>query len=246
MSRHRFFVPPDSIVENRVSMGPELVHRLRNVLRLGPGDSIVLLDGSGLEYTVRLDSLRRHEGEGTVLGRSPCPNEPNLRIVLYQALLKGDSLELVLQKCTELGIYAFAPLISERCVARRPSANRLQRWSSIVLEAAQQSRRAVLPPIQEAVSFTEGCSMAPHPAFILWEGETATSLKRALSAAAIREAGEVGLFVGPEGGFTLEEIERATASGIVPVTMGNRILRAETAGLIAATAVLYEAGDLGH
>jgi 16S rRNA (uracil1498-N3)-methyltransferase len=223
-----------------------LAHRLRRVLRLGPGDHIVVLDNTGWEYDVVLQEAGRGGLEGAVTGKSRALGEPRARITLYQALLKGRSLELVLQKCTEVGVTGFVPMMCERCVAGEPTPARMSRWGSIILEAAQQSRRGKLPVLRGVVPFRDACRMAAGVSLLPWEGETGRDIGDVLKAVPRGDAcPEIDVFVGPEGGFSPQEAEYARGLGIATVSLGKRILRAETAGLVAATAALYEFGDLG-
>lgn len=218
---------------------------MRNVLRLGPGDRIVALDNGGWEYEVELRRAARGSLEGTVLSRTAASGEPKTRITLYQALLKGSKFELVLQKCTEIGVAVFAPIVCERCVVSEPTASRAGRWQKIVIEAAEQSRRGMLPVIRNMAPFREACEGATGTSLLPWEGERSTAIRSCLkNAGRGDDSPQVNIFVGPEGGFTVEEVKFAEACGIVPVSLGRRILRAETAGLVAASVVLYEFGEM--
>jgi len=134
---HRFFIPPEWIDQEMVVIRGKPVHQIRNVLRLRGGDHIVVLDDTGWEYKVELASVTRDHVEG-VIGEKRMASEPGTRITLYQALLKSSKFEFILQKCTELGISGFVPVICERCVADRPRDKRMERWHSIIVEAAEQ------------------------------------------------------------------------------------------------------------
>jgi len=243
---HRFFLPEDCVASDAVSIPAGLAHRLLRVLRLGPGDHILVLDNSGWEYDVELRSAGSGKLDGVVSGKSRAAGEPRTTITLYQALLKGQSMERVFQKCTEVGVTSFVPVICERCVVGAPTSARLSRWGTIVQEAAQQSRRGKLPLLSDAVSFPTACATATGVGLLPWEGETDRGIGDVLGEAlGGDDSPEVSIFVGPEGGFSADEVEHARRAGIGPVSLGRRILRAETAGLVAATAVLYELGDLG-
>lgn len=244
---HRFFLPQDCVTGDAVAIPADLVHRLRRVLRVGAGDHIVVLDNTGWEYDVELKAAGRGGLAGAVSGRYTASGEPRTRITLYQALLKGQGMETVLQKCTEIGVASFVPMMCERCVAGDPAAARLSRWKSIILEAAQQSRRGKLPDLSDVVSFGEACGMGAAGVSLLpWEEETGRSMGDVLRGTPRgKSPPEISIFVGPEGGFTPDEVEYARGLGILPVSLGRRILRAETAGLVAAVATLYEFGDLG-
>jgi len=242
---HRFFLPQDSFSGSTVIIPPKLVHQLRNVLRLSPGDCIVALDNGGWEYEVELRRAARGGLEGAVLSRAPATGEPGTRITLYQALLKGTKFELVLQKCTEIGVAAFAPIVCERCVAGEPTASRAGRWQKIIAEAAEQSGRGRLPALRNVESFREACEGATGTSLLPWEGERSAAIRSRLKKTGRTDDGaQVNIFIGPEGGFTVEEVKFAEGCGIVPVSLGRRILRAETAGLVAASVVLYEFGDM--
>lgn len=242
---HRFFLPQDWITRNAVIITGSLVHRLRNVLRLGAGEHIIVLDDSGWEYEVELRAVHDEKVEGVVVNRAFSVGEPRTRITLYQALLKGSSFELVLQKCTEIGVSSFVPIVCERCVAIKPSSKRLDRWQKVILEAAQQSRRGKLPVLHPVSQLKEACESVGGISLILWEGEYGRGFKDVLgSISASENSHEINIFVGPEGGFSPREVDFARSGGVVPVGMGRRIMRAETAGLVAATVALYELGDL--
>jgi 16S rRNA (uracil1498-N3)-methyltransferase len=244
---HRFFVPPHSITGDRAVMRGTIVHQIRDVLRMRPGDEIVLLDNSGAARRVELETIDRDAVRGRVTETWKQETEPRTHITLYQGLLKGQKFEWVLQKGTEIGISAFVPVLAARCVIGSMddvSDARVERWERIIVEAAEQSGRAALPHLSQPVLFGNACGQACRvgAALIPWEAEQTVGLRQALHG---MEPGELGLFIGPEGGFAEEEIALARDSGLVPVSLGPRILRSETAGLAAAAAILYALGDLG-
>jgi 16S rRNA (uracil1498-N3)-methyltransferase len=244
---HRFFLPADWIAQSTVVITGKLVHQMRNVLRLGAGDHITVLDNSGWEYEVELQKVASSKVEGRVISKSLAVAEPGTKITLYQALLKGsNNFEFVLQKCTEIGVAGFVPVICERCVAGEPDSKRLGRWRSIITEAAEQSRRGKLPVLHNPVGFIEACRSASGITLLPWEGEKVRGIGDFLRSRKKTENITVlSIFVGPEGGFSPHEVELAQSCGIVPVSLGRRILRAETAGLVAAAVTLYELGELG-
>jgi 16S rRNA (uracil1498-N3)-methyltransferase len=242
---HRFFIPEHCIAGSTVIITGKPVHQLRNVLRLRAGDRITVLDNSGWEYDVELGAMNSSKVEGVIVRKSLAAGEPRTRINLYQALLKASNFEMVLQKCTEVGVTAFVPLLCERCVAGEPDSKRLARWQNIIREAAEQSRRGRLPILHQVVNFPEACRAAGTISLLPWEGETVVSIGEALSSRPkTDEAPRINIFIGPEGGFSSKEVELARGCRIVPVSLGRRILRADTAGLVAASITLYEFGDL--
>ena len=245
---HRFFVTPQTIRDDRVILRGTLVHQLRDVLRLGPGDSIVLLDNTGAAYRTELTAVDREVVRGQIADKWTVESEPTAHITLYQGLLKGQKLEWVLQKGTELGITAFVPVLTSRCVVSHlddVSSARFERWQKVIVEAAEQAGRARIPRLAEPVLFRDACKalQGAQLALIPWEEEKERHFRETLRQAA--SAKEISIFVGPEGGFADFEISLAKEFGVLPVTLGPRILRAETAGLVTAAAVLYEFGDFG-
>jgi len=246
---HRFFIPPDALAPNRVILTGTVVHQLRHVLRLRPGDHIIVLDDSGWEHEVELTEVSRERAEGAVLVRRLVETEPQIQLSLYQSLLKGERFEWALQKGTELGVMEFVPTLAARCVVQHLdlNAHRLERWTRIVQEAAEQARRGRLPRLQSAMLLPEACKrmVRAGPALMLHEGAR-TSLRQVLHELdrLDRPPLNLSLLVGPEGGFTEQEATLAERYGVRLVGLGPRILRAETAGLVAAAAILYHLGEL--
>ncbi|MBA7593526.1 Ribosomal RNA small subunit methyltransferase E [subsurface metagenome] len=246
LKMHRFFIPPQWIDHDRVVIKGKQVHQLRNVLRMAKGDRILVLDNSGWQYEVELRSVEREQVEGVVREKSLSLAEPRVKIVLYQALLKGEKFEFVLQKGTELGIASFVPMVSERCLVglEHVIARRLNRWQRIIAEAGEQSGRGKLPALGPVMPFEQACHSAQGFSLLAWEGEKALGLRAALQGQEAKDIPSVNLFIGPEGGFSPAEGEFARGCGVVPITLGRRVLRAETAGLVATAAILYHYGDL--
>jgi len=240
---HRFFIPPDWINDERVVIAGNQAHQIKDVLRLKVGDQITVLDNTGLEYRVSLVDITKGMATGKVLECRCCPNEPGVEIILYQAVLKGNKFDFVLQKCTEIGVAGFVPILCERCVAGSPSGTRIDRWHQIIIEAAEQSSRGKIPLLYPALDFRQACEDAKGFSLLPWEEEGNRGIKMAITDA--RDANRLNVFIGPEGGFTRGEVDFAGSRGIMPVTLGKRILRAETAGSVAAVAILYERDELG-
>lgn len=227
----------------RVDLTP-ISHQLRSVLRLDAGAVITLLDGSGAAFATRIESLAAGKATGTVLGSEPATGEPSVELTLYQCVPKGDRFAWILQKGTEIGVTRFAPVISSRTVVR--PAERLlakyERWRAIVREAAEQSRRGRIPVIEEPLHWAEALERVRGLGLFAWEeadGNRATWQARAADSTA------VSLLVGPEGGIAKEEAAAAQAMGWIPVSLGPRVLRSETAALAAAALVMHFAGELG-
>lgn len=244
--RHRFAIRPEWRQGERIRFSAEATEQMRRVLRLGPGDLVGAFDGSGQEYLVRLTATAATGAVGEIEATAERASEPRLAIRLAQALLPRDRFELVLQKGTEVGVAGFVPLVTERSLvpAGALGAERLERWRRIVQEAAEQSGRTRVPRVEAPVRLAELLGDARGPLLLAWEREAARGPRRALAEIGPRLAGELTLVVGPEGGFGPAEIEAAVAAGALTVSLGPRILRAETAGPILAALALYALGEL--
>ncbi len=242
---HRFFIPADWVQNEMVAITGEPLRQIGYILRLKPTDRIIVLDNSGMELEVEIERITKAQATGKVISKKLGQGEPRIKITLYQALLKSDKFELVLQKGVELGITDFVPFISERCVSRKESTAKIERWQKIIREAAEQSERVILPVLHPLISFEEACRSVEQPALMLWEEEKSTSLKQTLQNPPFKNAARISLFIGPEGGFPESEKALARQNGIAVASLGKRILRAETAGLAAVSAVLYETGEMG-
>lgn len=234
--------------------GP-LTHQVRNVLRLKPGDRVILLDNSGWEYQVELGEMSRERVVGQILQKSLAESEPRTKITLYQSFLRGRAFESVLQKCTEVGVVAFVPVVAARCIISSLEdigEKKVERWRRIILEAAEQSRRGRLPVLRSALLLRQAWQEASRGGLTIVPWEEAGSGMPAPKKNSLRSVlrgtqpipFSINLFIGPEGGFTPQEVEQGQRYGGIPVTLGPRILRAETAGLVAAAAILYELGDM--
>ena len=244
-AKHRLFVGPDQVQGDRVQFDEGQSHRLRRVLRLAPGDLVYVLDGQARRATAIVERLDRTGGEARVEAWEDWNTEPRCAITLYQALLKQDRFEWVLQKGTEVGIAAFVPVVTERCVAR-PSGvtGRLDRWRAIVREAAEQSGRGRLPEVQSPRDLDDVLGSLVQPTIVCWEAAGDRRLRDVLTELP-PDTDRIGLVIGPEGGLTSGEVDRLAAAGARIAGLGRRILRAETAGPIAAALTLYVQGDLG-
>ncbi|PDW04141.1 RsmE family RNA methyltransferase [Candidatus Viridilinea mediisalina] len=235
-----FFVDPTTLAHDHVTINDEpLVHQLVRVLRLGPGAFVRMLDGSGWACEVELTSLKRNEVHGVVRERHQPAGEPPWHLSLFLALLRPERFEWALQKCVELGVSQVVPVVFERSLpAERADGRKHERWQRIVREAAEQSRRAILPSVATPVPFASACAHAATAALplLLWEGE-APLLRERLATPPLPTT--ISLLSGPEGGITTAELTAASEHGIMPVSLGPRLLRAETAPMAAMAALLY-------
>ena len=243
---HRFFVDTEAISDDRVELRDQTALQVAKVLRLRAGENIIVLDDTGFEYLVELDRVEPKCVIGLIMSRSQKQNETAINVNLCQAVLKGDRLDYVLQKCTELGVFNFVPVLCSRSLYRGPewSSNRMARWRTVVKEASEQSERSHLPLISGAVGFEAACDLVQGTGIILWEREETVTLKSSLICPEIFTDRRLTIFVGPEGGFTDQEIDYARTVGIASVSLGKRILRAETAAISAVSIVMHELGEL--
>jgi 16S rRNA (uracil1498-N3)-methyltransferase len=244
---YRFFVPPSSLHGGQfLSTDAKLIHQLSNVLRLQVGDQITLLDGLGNSSLVELTALERKHIVGIVQHSALATGEPQLQLTLYIGLMRAERCEWLLQKATELGVTQFVPMLTERTQRAEAglSAAKRERWERIIREAAEQARRSRLPQLTPPVDFTRACQSRPtdQVSLLLWEGSGVVGLRTLLTAQPPSQG--YAVFSGPEGGFSSGELEIAREHGIIPVSLGPRTLRAETAPLAAATALLYHCGEL--
>jgi 16S rRNA (uracil1498-N3)-methyltransferase len=245
----RFFVPPAQWEAQRAAWiaGPDARH-LTRVLRLGLGAEVLLLDGTGRMFRAEIREADRERVWVVVTGTVEAPPDPGLRVTLVQAVAKGERMDAVMRQATEVGVARIIPVISERVVVRLTSEKadrRRERWQRIATEAAEQCRRPQVPEVSPVIDFNEALDLVPAgtPALFFWEGERRVVLKEVLRSRPPAE--EVFLFIGPEGGFAKQEVAQAAACGAIAVSLGPRLLRTDTAGVVAVALVFYEWGDLG-
>ncbi len=242
---HRFFVDPQQIGA-RVWFDEEQARQMRRVLRLRPGDPVLALDGRGQQYEVVLHEVSGARVTGQVVAQAEATGEPAARLTLFQSLLRREKFEWVLQKGTELGVAAFAPVTTRRSLVRGEdvSPDKLTRWRRIVKEAAEQSGRGRLPEVRPPLPFEDVLEQLNGytKAILLWEEATGAGIAPAL--AGLPPAPAVALFVGPEGGYEPAEVDQARAAGAAIATLGPRILRTETAAVAAVTLALHALGEM--
>jgi 16S rRNA (uracil1498-N3)-methyltransferase len=246
----RFHVEPDTLAGDTIAIDGPLAHRLAKVLRLSAGGEVTLFDGSGDDVLVRLDSVSDRRIAASVVKRHPGPPEPVVKVHLYQSITKGERFEWFIEKATEIGVTRVVPLLAARAVVKTPAeGNRIDRWRRIATEAAEQCERSAVPVIEPPQSFDDALASAPGVLILPYEdaNEAAPNIAEALAAEidALFALSAVAIFIGPEGGYESAEVERARDAGAAIVTLGDRVLRSETAGLVAATLVMHAAGQLG-
>ncbi len=239
---HRFFLSPELIRKDLIVFPNDTAHQINRVLRLEAGKTVQVLDGEGQEYLVELMRVDHESVEGRIIRSNSASGEPKTFIRLLVGLTQREKFEWVLQKCTEIGVSAFTPLITSRSLIQKKDEveEKYPRWQKIIREAAEQSHRGVIPLLDPVLRYNELMKnklTSGMTGLFLWEGETENGLKSVLQATTNRE---VNLVVGPEGGFTREEADLAYKAGYLSVSLGKRILRLETAAMLAAGLVIYQ------
>jgi 16S rRNA (uracil1498-N3)-methyltransferase len=221
------------------------------VLRLAPGDAVILINGDGHEYLATLSTLTPRHAAGDIVAVRTAATDPRLHLTLYQCTLKQDKFDWVLQKGTELGVSRFVPVVSERSVVRPAAAldGKHARWTAILREATEQCGRTRPPELAPAVEL--GAVTLPPGAhgFVAWEEAAGSPTLGDAVTTVLRAAGEkappLALLVGPEGGLAADEVRMLVAQGWQRVTLGPRILRAETAALTGVAVIMERGGELG-
>jgi 16S rRNA (uracil1498-N3)-methyltransferase len=235
---HRFWVAPEQLRAAEVTFSSAQTHQLQDVLRLRAGDQVRVFDGV-VSHDLVVELLGASAGR--VVGEEAQAAEPRTRLVVRPALLQRDKFESVLQKLTEVGVGAIGPVLTERGLVRSaPDERRVERWTAIVREAAEQCGRGVVPTLLPAVSLTEALAAARGTRIVAYERERHVGIREAL----VGRPACIELYVGPEGGFSTQEACIAEEAGATLVSLGPRILRSETASPLLAGLVLYELGDL--
>lgn len=240
---HRFFVEPSQIEGHQIRITGTDVNHIKNVLRMKTKDEILISDGDRQEYTCYIEEMTQEEIVAHVMYVQESGLELSSKIYLFQGLPKSDKMELIIQKAVELGAWEVIPVATSRAVVKldeKKAAKKVVRWQQIAESAAKQSKRMRIPQIhsvcsfREALQYAQSCDVKLIP-YELAEGMAAT--KKIISQIAPGQS--VAVFIGPEGGFSEEEIAQATEQHVQPMTLGKRILRTETAGLAVLSILMF-------
>lgn len=241
---YQFFVEPSQIRGDHAVIAGKDVNHIRNVLRMKEGEKIALRDGcDGKRYLCSIETFREEEICCKICEIEKSSAELPSKVYLFQGLPKSDKMEMIIQKAVELGVYEVIPVACRRAVVKldeKKERSKLARWQGIAEAAAKQSKREIIPQIKNVMSFQEAmaysrCAKARVIPYELWEGMNKT--REILGG--LKPSQDVAVFIGPEGGFAEEEIQCAMQEGILPVTLGKRILRTETAGLAVLSIIMY-------
>ena len=240
---HRFFVEPSQIGEKEIVItGPDVNH-IRNVLRMRAGEELLAADGQGSEYRCILRELQDSEIRAEICRKLSGSAELPSRITLFQGLPKSDKMDLIIQKCVELGVFRIVPVTTKRTVVKldaKKEESRRKRWTAVSESAAKQSGRGIIPEISGVQSFREAVEEAGELDVCLIPYEKAENMARTREILSGIPAGaSIGVFIGPEGGFEEEEVREAMEAGARPITLGRRSLRTDTAGMAVLAMLGY-------
>ena len=240
----RFFVTPDELQPDFLVLTGENAQHAK-VLRIKCGEEVLVCDGQGAEAVCTVSDVSPGQVSLVVKKWQDSASEAAVKVSVYMAFSKGDKLEHVIQKATELGAYEIIAFPSSRCVSRpddKSLKNKLERWQKIAASAAEQSGRGVIPKVLALKSYDEAIDRAAQAdmPILFYENEQATTLRMALDSKPFATA---SFLTGPEGGLEPSEVEKASQAGLQVCTLGKRILRCETAPLCALSAVMYHSGE---
>ncbi|MFP4660697.1 MAG: 16S rRNA (uracil(1498)-N(3))-methyltransferase [Halanaerobiales bacterium] len=267
---HRFFVDKDDIEGEVVRVTGSDFNHISHSLRMQKGDCFIVNNGDGLDYTVKIKDITEEMVIAEIIDKERNRNETTINVTLAQAIPKKSNMDLIVQKCTEIGAKKIIPINTSRTIVKlsgKKLERRIDRWQKIAQEAAKQSRRGIIPEIKELINFQELKPLFKNYDLVLvpWEDEEVHGLREIWNSMYLdlnkNETGpkcqkeksheqehnekNILIIIGPEGGFSSVEIKFIQDNGGHAITLGPRILRTETAGLVALTAVLYQAGELG-
>ena len=242
---YQFFVEPTQIQDKKIIITGKDFNHIKNVLRMKPGEELSVSNGiDGKEYRGIIEEFSEDEVICTLAFVKEDGVELPSKVYLYQGLPKADKMELIIQKAVELGVYEIIPVATKRAVVKldeKKSKSKIARWQAISEAAAKQSKRAIVPNVAEVLSFKEAlkdCQKADIKVIPYELAEGMDKTKEIISS--LKPGQDVAIFIGPEGGFDDGEIENAIETGVVPVTLGKRILRTETAGFTILSWIMYQ------
>jgi len=224
----KYFFKPEQLQGERVVLDGETAHHLQHVLRMDIGEQLNLCNGAEVDYIAEIETLTKTHVTCKILATFPALTEPCIKVTLYQGLPKGDKLELIIQKCVELGVTAIIPVITSRSVVRKSDVKKNARYQRIAESASCQSMRGIIPSVETAIHFSEAVMQVNSSTLVAYEEEKRRTLKKGLQQL---PQTCVNIWVGPEGGFSEGEIYELASQGATTVTLGPRILRTETAAI---------------
>lgn len=243
---HRFYIDKEDLThaEQSVQILGMDVNHIKNVLRLRSGDEIIVSDGAGKDYLCQITDIENEKVVADILDVCDNFSELETEITLFQGYPKSDKLEMIIQKTVELGVTKIVPVLTKRTIVKlddKKAQKKTERYQLIAEAAAKQSGRGIIPTVSMPISFEKALDMAAKLDMNLIPYEEAKGIADSKSAIqSIKGKRTLGIFIGPEGGFSCEEVEQAKAIGAKVVTLGHRILRTETAGMAVMSIIMFE------
>lgn len=240
----RFFI--ENIKSDSLTIdGPDAIHISRS-LRMQKGDILTICDTKSTDYKCKITDINNDYVKLNVIEKYPCHNEPNINVTLYQAIPKSDKMDQIIQKSVELGVSSVVPVLMDRCISRPRDfamAKKIKRWQKISQSAAEQSSRGIIPKISDTINIDQAIERsAKNDLSIFFYEDGGETISHILTTPKKLET--MSIFIGPEGGFSLDEVNKLTINGISPVTLGERILRTETAPIAALAIIMYITGNM--
>ncbi|MDO4534265.1 MAG: 16S rRNA (uracil(1498)-N(3))-methyltransferase [Clostridium perfringens] len=245
---HKFFTPMELFTDTHATIIGEDVKHIYRVLRVTQGEKVVVNNLNGEEFLGEVEDVNKQEVSIKILEKLDINNESNLNITLFQGLPKAAKMDLIVQKCVELGINKIVPTTTHRVdIKLKGEFKKLDRLNKIALEASKQSKRTIIPRVESPIEFNEALKIMEGLDLIVvpYENATGFGIKSMIQKLDLKNVKTIGIMVGPEGGFEEEEIELLRSKGAHIVTLGPRILRTETAGFTCTAILQYELGDVG-
>ncbi len=240
---HRFFVNPDQIEENRITIVGNDVNHMKNVLRMHKNDEIIICDGHGSNYYCIIKDIESDSIVADVTLKKRSEAELKSKIYLFQGLPKQGKMELIIQKAVELGVHEIIPVVTSRSVVKikkQNAAKKLARWNKISESAAKQSGRGIMPIVNDIMDYDEALVYAQKMDTTIVPYENADNINETKALISSLDMKKIGVFIGPEGGFSLDEVDKAKQQGANIITLGKRILRTETAGLAILSLLMFQ------
>jgi 16S rRNA (uracil1498-N3)-methyltransferase len=240
---NHFFIAPQHIQESRVLFPSDVSHQIVRVLRLKMESTVMVLDNHGHQYEVRLEKLDTQQCIGKIVQALIIETEPETRLHLMVAMTQREKFEWIFQKSCEIGVHKITPIMSERSIQIPASdfQKKKERWERILKEAAEQSRRGMIPVLNAPLAIQAAFHDPAPIRLIAWENEQNRRLNDIFEN---QNSSEISLLIGPEGGFGEPEIQAAQSKGWIPFSLGKRILRMETAAIVACALILHQMGEI--
>ncbi len=240
---YRFFIEDGIDSGQDIHIGGKDYNHIKNVLRMKRGEEVLISDGQDREYLCAIEDYTEDEVIVSIKDIMGTSRELPAKITLFQGLPKGDKMEQIIQKTVELGVYEIVPVSMKRSVVKldgKKADKKVERWNSIALSAAKQSKRGIIPEVKELMTFKEAVKTASHMDACLVPYENAEGIEGARKLVdSMKDKKSIGIFIGPEGGFDEEEIAYALEAGAQTLTLGRRILRTETAGMTMMSILMF-------